>query len=141
MLFRSWAYSLYLQANNCENAANFISTGERLSTQCLSGSHIAQKITLSTEIPDCVKDNSSFSPRIMSKRNYICKGTPFLDDVEYDDYGDPVSFTKKCTVDKRYCRSQDCPDIDDVEGGPYDNKIEKVCMIPPKSANNFKILS
>lgn len=138
-----WSYSLFLQSHNCENAATYISVGEDVSTQsCVSDlalnsiSAMLNKIPfvssskkgyvtpgplykatteydlkLSAEVPNC--DGRSYAERYVSDNNYICKGSPFIDD-EY-------LLTSSCYVDPKLCKSADCPKTDHVSSDKQRN--------------------
>jgi hypothetical protein len=149
-----WTYSL-LASNNCENAANYISIGESLSTQaCKLDSLIStiKRVSKATTIPyfeiplipeidytrsyeydlrskaaipTCTGDKT-YVERYISDNNYICAGGL--------NRGVRIR-TATCNVDKRYCpRGQDCPDSDFVSN----TKPNRVC-IRPKDKDTRKV--
>lgn len=138
-LIGKWSYSLLLLSNNCENAANFISSGNSISSQAELGARlfkgglamIERNLKLRSDIPDC-SDRRVYAERYLSK-----KGNPCLGDIEFDEedlhYGGFGEKFAKCAIDKKYCR--DCEDVELAE--PV---LRKVCKTKTGTINALRDL-
>ena len=140
-LIGRWSYSLFLLSNNCENAANFISSGNSISSQTEVGARlfngglamIERNLKLRSDIPEC-SDRRVYIERYLSKHGNPCLGDIAVDEEEeylhYAGMGDNIL---KCTIDKKYCK--DCEDVEVAE--PI---LRKVCKTKAGTINILRDL-
>ena len=153
-----WTYSL-LASNNCENAANYISIGESLSTQACALDTLISTIETASKVKIKIPYIGALGiPKIDYTRSHEydlrskaeiprCSkenktyANRYISDNDYICIGGlnrGLGIEKPtCNVDKKYChRGKDCPDSDYVSyQEPY-----KVCIGKKAKKNYLKFL-